>query len=114
MSRAQHPPLGPIASYQAWKDKGRHVKRGEKALWLWLPISVKVTDPDHPEAEPSIVTRFVMKPHWFVYAQTDGKEIQPDPIPEWDRTRALASAYSGDHDRSVRAIVITRSGDRDR
>src|SRR5206468_12932845 len=75
-------PLGPIASYQAWKDKGRHVKRGEKALWLWLPITVKVapkvTDPEHPEAEPSVVTpvvtRFVMKPHWFVYAQTDGKE----------------------------------------
>jgi len=88
-------PLGPIASYQAWKDKGRHVKRGEKALWLWLPITVKVapkvTDPEHPEAEPSIVTRFVMKPHWFVYSQTDGQEIQPSPIPEWERKRALAT-----------------------
>jgi len=92
-------PLGPIASYQAWKDKGRHVKRGEKALWLWLPITVKVapkvTDPEHPEAEPSVVTpvvtRFVMKPHWFVYSQTDGQEIQPEPIPEWNRTRALTT-----------------------
>src|SRR5437870_10473728 len=28
--------------------------------------------------------------------------------------RSHYCAYSGDHDRSVRAIVITRSGDRDR
>jgi len=84
-------PLGPIASFQTWKAKGRYVKRGERALWLWLPITVKVTDPEHPEAEPSVVTRFVMKPHWFTYAQTDGQTIQPEPIPEWNRTRALAT-----------------------
>jgi N-terminal domain of anti-restriction factor ArdC len=89
-------PLGPIASYQAWKDKGRHVKRGEKALWLWLPITVKVRrdesiDDGRRADEYETVTRFVMKPHWFVYAQTDGQEIQPEPIPEWDRKRALAT-----------------------
>jgi hypothetical protein len=84
-------PLGPLASFQAWKQKGRHVRRGERAIWLWLPITVKVAPTDEPEAEPTIVTRFVMKPHWFVYAQTDGRELAPAPIPAWDRARALAA-----------------------
>ena len=85
-------PLGPLASFQAWKQKGRHVKRGERALWPWMPLTCKrtVTQDDGTE-ETEIVTRFALKPHWFVYAQTEGREIPPAPIPEWDRPRALAA-----------------------
>jgi hypothetical protein len=85
-------PLGPLASFQAWKGKGRHVKRGERALWLWMPLTCKrtVTQDDGTE-ETEIVTRFALKPHWFVYAQTEGRELAPAPIPEWDRARALAT-----------------------
>jgi hypothetical protein len=32
---------GPIATYPRWKDLGRHVRKGEKALTLCMPI----TDP---------------------------------------------------------------------
>ena len=42
-------------------------------------------------SEPSVFTRFVYRPHWFVLAQTDGAEIPPTPIPTWDAGRALAA-----------------------
>ena len=31
------------------------------------------------------------KPHWFVLAQTEGKEYEPPSIPDWDASRALAN-----------------------
>jgi len=34
-------PLAPIASFNAWREKGRFVKKGEKAISLFMPISVK-------------------------------------------------------------------------
>src|SRR5262249_32314907 len=75
-------PVGALASFQAWKGKGRHVKRGERALWLWMPLTCKrtVTQDDGTE-ETELVTRFALKPHWFVYAQTGGRELAPAPIP---------------------------------
>jgi len=84
--------LGPLASFNAWKQKGRYVKRGQRALWLWMPITVKraVTNDDGTE-ETEVITRFALKPHWFVYVQTEGADIAPAPIPGWDRTRALAA-----------------------
>src|SRR5213594_2873341 len=33
--------LGPIASFNRWKEIGRHVKRGEKAITLCMPITSK-------------------------------------------------------------------------
>jgi len=38
----------------------------------------------------------------------------PDPAAPPAKLGDAQAAYSGDRDRSVRAIVITRSGDRDR
>jgi len=35
--------LGPIASFNRWKEVGRHVKRGEKAIELCMPVTVKRT-----------------------------------------------------------------------
>src|SRR5881392_3377107 len=28
---------GPIDTYKGWLDKGRHVRKGEKAIWLCMP-----------------------------------------------------------------------------
>src|SRR6059036_3852857 len=36
-------PLGPIASFNRWKELGRHVKRGEKAIELCMPLTCKRT-----------------------------------------------------------------------
>src|SRR6266581_459246 len=35
--------LGPIASFNRWKELGRHVRRGEKAIELCMPITMKRT-----------------------------------------------------------------------
>src|SRR2546425_7194681 len=35
--------LGPIASFNRWKELGRHVKRGEKAIELCMPVTMKRT-----------------------------------------------------------------------
>src|SRR5215813_14227872 len=47
--------LGPIASFNRWKELGRHVKRGEKAFELCMPVTCKRTikeqDTDGNEAK---------------------------------------------------------------
>src|SRR6266705_2194897 len=35
--------LGPIGSYNKWKELGRYVKRGEKAIELCMPVTLKRT-----------------------------------------------------------------------
>ena len=34
-------PLGPIASYKRWQELGRNVRKGEKAIALVMPITIK-------------------------------------------------------------------------
>ena len=86
--------LGPIASYNRWKELGRHVKRGEKAIELCMPVTVKRTvketglDGNDVETE-AMFKRFVFRRNWFMLAQTDGTAYVPPAIPAWDRARAL-------------------------
>jgi antirestriction protein ArdC len=86
--------LGPIASFNRWKELGRHVKRGEKAITLCMPVTCKRTikeqSADGQERESEVTfKRFVFKRNWFMLAQTDGAEYQAPAIPTWDRARAL-------------------------
>jgi hypothetical protein len=86
--------LGPIASFNRWKELGRHVKRGEKAIELCMPVTCKRTVKEHGsdsnEAESEITfKRFVFRRNWFMLSQTDGAEFQIPAIPAWDRARAL-------------------------
>lgn len=79
---------GPLATFPKWKELGRCVRKGEKAITLCQPVTVKRrADVDD---ESGVITRFIHKPHWFVLAQTDGAEIEPVPIPTWDAARALS------------------------
>ena len=32
---------GPIATFMGWKDKGRYVRKGERAIVLCMPITAK-------------------------------------------------------------------------
>ena len=83
---------GPMATFPKWKELGRHVRKGEKALTLCMPVTVK--KPAEPEAEgeePDVFTRFIYRPRWFVLAQTDGAVIPPAPIPNWDPSVALVA-----------------------
>ena len=85
-------PVGPISTLKNWNSKGRYVKRGEKAIWLCMPITGKKTAKDETTGEEITdhYTFFVWKPRWFVLAQTEGQEYKPDvAINAWNRAKAL-------------------------
>lgn len=75
---------GPIATFQTWKQRGRFVRKGEKALVLCMPMTFKSRDDKEKR-----VTLFAFKPRWFVLAQTEGEEQPPVELPEWSHTTAL-------------------------
>ena len=79
---------GPIATFPKWKELGRNVRKGEKAITLCQPVTVK--RPADADDQSGVFTRFIHKPHWFVLAQTDGGEIEPLLVPTWDAARALS------------------------
>jgi antirestriction protein ArdC len=86
---------GPISTYPGWQAKGRQVRRGEKALVLCMPLTIKRKAEEDGEADASF-TRFVYRPHWFALSQTDGEAVEPPPLPEWDKARALAALGVGE------------------
>jgi antirestriction protein ArdC len=90
LARGIHP--GPIATFPKWKELGRYVRKGEKAIMLCQPVTVKRSVETEQREEQAIAfTRFVYKAHWFVLAQTEGQPL-PDPTkPEWDKEEALAA-----------------------
>jgi hypothetical protein len=110
--------VGPLGTYRQWTKRGRQVKRGEKALWLCVPRTVKarappgveepareaaerdasddgvgeareVGDPDAVGVQPRVV--FSWQPRWFVLSQTDGEDFVLPEVPKWDRDRALSA-----------------------
>lgn len=93
---------GPLASFNRWKELGRHVKKGEKAITLCMPIKIKCREWDQKRQDAGLIegdevqsagfrTAFVFKRNWFVLSQTDGEPYKPEPMPDWDKERALAS-----------------------
>ena len=87
---------GPIATFMRWKELGRHVRKGEKALTLCMPVSCKAKHTERDEQgketeQETAFTRFVYRNNWFVLAQTEGAEYQPEPLPTWDESLALAT-----------------------
>ena len=83
-------PLGPIATYNRWKERGRHVVKGAKALTLCMPVTCKRKAETEGEDDATF-TRFVFRRNWFVMAQTEGEPFQDATDTGWDRTRALAT-----------------------
>ncbi len=85
---------GPLASFLKWKELGRHVKKGEKALMLCMPFTctrtrtVKKDDGTEQDQEFSF-THFTYKNRWWVLAQTEGADFQPPAIAEWNEQKAL-------------------------
>jgi antirestriction protein ArdC len=86
---------GPIATFGRWRDLGRYVKKGEKAITLCMPVTGKVTravegQTGEPQEAEIHFTRFIYRPHWFVLSQTDGAPMEVQVVPGWDPERALA------------------------
>lgn len=86
-------PLGPIATFPGWKEKGRHVRKGEKAITLCMPVTCKgerISEKGEPEQYA--FNRFVFRPSWFLLSQTDGADYAAEvKSPAWDADRALAA-----------------------
>jgi hypothetical protein len=85
-------PTGPINTFPGWKSLGRSVKKGEKALTLCMPITVKRRNAaldDDQDSDESFATFFVYKRRWFVLSQTEGPDIEFPPLPNWDASLAL-------------------------
>lgn len=85
---------GPIATLQRWNALGRSVRKGEHALVLCMPVTVRAAPSEDPResGRPQLRTVFIWKPRWFVLAQTDGAPFAETlSIPAWDAERALAT-----------------------
>jgi hypothetical protein len=66
---------GPLATWPKWKELGRYVNKGEKALTLCMPVTSKRTktltiEDGSEQDEEFAYTHFTYKPHWFVLAVT--------------------------------------------
>ena len=86
--RARGLPVSPIASFKAWKEKGRSVKKGEKAIALCMPLTGKKENKETGETET--FSYFTWKNNWFSLNQTEGDEFQAEvKIPSWDKSLAL-------------------------
>jgi len=83
---------GPMATFPRWKELGRSVRKGEKAITLCQPVTLRqqVDDAEPIEAE-GVIVRFVYRAKWFVLAQTDGTDLPPARIPAWDVAQAMAA-----------------------
>ena len=98
---------GPINTLPKWKELGRIVKRGERALILCMPITRKCRD---EEAESNgddangerTFTSFMHKARWFAISQTIGDEFTPPRLPEWEAERAFAAL-------DIEQIAFTRA-----
>ena len=94
-------PLAPIASFNKWKEQGRHVTKGEKAISLIMPLSIKskaeggmgegdMADGSEVKAGKRGFTIFVLKRNWFSLDQTEGAEFAPEiRTPAWDGAKAM-------------------------
>ena len=86
--KARDLPLAPIASYKKWQSLGRQVKKGQKAISLLLPITVKQKD-ENGEETGKVFRLFKEKANWFSLDQTEGEDFIAPTIEGWDADKAL-------------------------
>ena len=69
-------PLSPIASFNAWREKGRFVNKGEKAISLFMPVSVKrraandATAADAEVGEGGTYSVYMLRPNCIASKRT--------------------------------------------
>ena len=71
--KSQRPDARKVAGFNTWKDIGRSVKKGEKAIFILAPMTKKLEDEETGETKRKTFFRPVPV---FDIAQTDG-----DPLP---------------------------------
>ena len=82
-------PLGPIATFKKWKDLGRNVSKGQKAIALVMPVTISKKD-EAGEKTGDVFQMFTLKNNWFVLSQTEGEDfVNEVVVPSWDKAKAL-------------------------
>jgi hypothetical protein len=87
-------PIAPIASFKTWKSKGRMVQKGQKAIRLFMPVTLRRQDRDEATGiEQEIQFQsFMLRPNWFSLDQTEGEIFTHEvKSPEWDSELAMAA-----------------------
>ncbi len=79
----------PINTYKGWLALGRQVKKGSKAIKLFIPVKAKSKSDEKDEEEKALLTGFILKPYWFGLSQTEGKEFEISLIPNFDLQKVL-------------------------
>jgi len=75
--------ISPIGTFNKWKSLGRNVNKGEKALELMMPITVKDKETNKDK------TFFILKKNWFALTQTSGEEVSFSDVSDFDYEKAL-------------------------
>jgi len=101
---ARGEPLALIASFNRWRELGRVVKKGSKALCMSMPVSVKAkADTKHAEADAGTEQNdrrrvlFVVRRNWFALHHTEPmagieqKAIEDQAPANWHPADALAA-----------------------
>ncbi len=85
--------LEPINTFSGWLKLGRKVKKGSKAIALFLPSIYKV---ENEKGEKEAFTKFILKNHWFGYSQTEGEGVGNEAeinnlisLPNFNKDQAL-------------------------
>lgn len=86
--------IGPISTFKGWQEKGRMVNKGQKAITLCMPVTMKGTRTDSQTGDSVefSFSRFIWKNNWFVLSQTNGADFANEvKSPNWDAAKALAA-----------------------
>ena len=124
--KMQNPNVSRVASFNKWKaDFDRTVKKGSKALKIWVPYQVKTSIPVHQkeldftpaenemEQKEIIVTRFKLG-NVFDVSQTEGKELPKaineltGDVKDYEDLYRAAKAVSMDNQVSISFEEINR------
>jgi len=80
----------PLATFKTWEKRGRRIKKGEKAISLYMPmIGKKEKTNDKGQTEESTFAFFRMVNRWFILSQTDGDTFDDMSLVQWDKEKAL-------------------------
>lgn len=80
----------PVATFNRWKEMGRHVKKGSKAKAILRPITIKLKDEVDDQGNPRQITKFKLVNALFTVSETEGDELPEFVPPEWSQERALS------------------------
>jgi hypothetical protein len=114
----------PVATYKRWQAIGRQVLKGSKAKEIIRPVIIHEEN-DQGEREAKLLG-FKAVRCIFTLSQTEGNDLPPVQLPEWDLATALATlgirqvpfdllegntqGYSHGRDIAINPVAVDRTG----